>query len=280
MAVTVGLLHPGEMGGVVGEALRAGGARVLWASEGRSPSTAKRAAAAGLEDGGTLAGVVRASEVILSVCPPHAALDLARAVAAQRFGGLYVDANAVSPATAREIGGIVEKAGATYVDGGIVGPPPRQSGTTRLYLSGASAGRVAALCEGGALEAIVLGREPGTASAMKVAYASWTKGSQALLMTVRALAAAEGVEAALLAEWNRSQPGLAARSEAAAQGTARKAWRWIAEMEQIAATFAAAGLPDGFHLAAAEIYRRLEGYKDAKTSPSIDEVARTLPRRR
>ncbi|MGH7391510.1 MAG: DUF1932 domain-containing protein [Candidatus Rokuibacteriota bacterium] len=279
MAVTIGLLHPGEMGSVVGEALRAGGARVLWASEGRSASTAKRASAAGLQDAGSVASVTRASQVILSVCPPHAALDLARAVAAHGFTGLYVDANAVSPATTREIGGVVEKAGATFVDGGIVGPPPRQAGTTRLYLSGASAGRVAALCEAGPLEAIVLGGGLGTASAMKVAYASWTKGSQALLMTVRALAAAEGVEAALLAEWNRSQPGLAARSEAAAQGTSRKAWRWIAEMEEIAATFAAAGLPDGFHQASAEIYRRLEGYKDAKTAPSIEEVARALPRR-
>lgn len=279
MAVTIGLLHPGEMGGVVGEALRTGGARVRWASEGRSASTAKRASAAGLEDAGTLADVVRASEVILSVCPPHAALDLARAVAAHGFTGLYVDANAVSPATTREIGGAVEKSGATFVDGGIVGPPPRQAGTTRLYLSGAAAGRVAALCEAGPLEAVVLGTAPGTASAMKVAYASWTKGSQALLITVRALAAAEGVEAALLAEWNRSQPGLVARSEAAAHGTSRKAWRWIAEMEEIAATFAADGLPDGFHRASAEIYRRLEGYKDAKTTPSIEEVARKLPRR-
>ncbi|HSE91824.1 MAG TPA: DUF1932 domain-containing protein [Methylomirabilota bacterium] len=279
MTVTIGLLHPGEMGGALGEALRIAGSRVLWTSEGRSASTRARAGAAGLEDAGSLAAVVQASEVILSVCPPHAALDLARAVAARRFAGLYVDANAVSPATTREIGGIVEKGGATFVDGGIVGPPPRQRGTTRLYLSGASARRVAALCEVGALEAIVLEGGPGAASAMKVAYASWTKGSQALLMTVRALAAADGVEAALLAEWERSQPGLVARSEAAAQGTARKAWRWIAEMEEIAATFAAAGLPDGFHLASAEIYRRLQGYKDAKAPPSIAEVARMLPRR-
>jgi len=279
MAATVGLLHPGEMGGVVGQALRAGGARVLWASDGRSVSSARRAAAAGLEDAGTLAAVVRASDVIFSVCPPHAALDLARAVAAERFGGLYVDANAVSPATTREVGAVVAKAGATFVDGGIVGPPPRTRGTTRLYLSGEAAPRIAALCEAGALEAIVLAGGPGAASAMKVAYAAWNKGSQALLLAVRAQAAADGVEAALLAEWERSQPGLVARSESAAKGTAPKAWRWIAEMEEIAATFAAAGLPDGFHRAAAEICRRLEGYKDAKTPPTVAEVARRLPRR-
>jgi len=103
---TIGLLNPGEMGSMVGAAVRAGGARVVWAGEGRSAATRKRAGDAGLEDAGSVAAVVRASEVILSVCPPHAAVDLATQVAGQRFAGTYVDGNAVSPDTAREIGGI------------------------------------------------------------------------------------------------------------------------------------------------------------------------------
>jgi 3-hydroxyisobutyrate dehydrogenase-like beta-hydroxyacid dehydrogenase len=276
MSVTIGLLHPGEMGAVVGAAARAAGGRVLWISEGRSGASRERAAAAGLEDARDLAALVGASGVILSVCPPHAALDVAYAVAAERFEGIYVDANAVSPDTTREIGAIVRKVGATFVDGGIVGPPPAKPGTTRLYLSGDAAAQVARLFEGSALEAIVVPGGPGAASAVKAAYAAWTKGSAALLMAVRALATAEGVEATLLAEWERSQPGLVARSEAAASGSARKAWRWIGEMEEIAGAFAAMGLPDGFHLAAAEIYRRLEAYKDAAKAPTIAEVARTL----
>src|SRR5206468_8612765 len=91
------------------------------------------------------AAVARASDVILSVCPPHAAVDLAKEVAALRFAGAFVDGNAVSPATAREIGGIVEKAGATFVDGGIIGPPPVKPGSTRFYVSGSRAERLARL---------------------------------------------------------------------------------------------------------------------------------------
>jgi 3-hydroxyisobutyrate dehydrogenase-like beta-hydroxyacid dehydrogenase len=276
---TIGLLHPGEMGSSVGAAGRAGGSRVLWASEGRSASTRERAAADGLEDGGGLAAVVAASDVILSVCPPEAAADLARSVSALGFSGLYVDANAVSPATAREVGAIVEKAGATYVDGGIIGPPARSRGNTRLYLSGPAAARVAALFRDSLLETVVVDGGPGAASAVKMAYAAWTKGSSALLLGVRALAAAEGVESALLAEWAISQRDLPGRSESAAKGNARKAWRFVGEMNEIAATFAGAGLPDGFHRAAAEIYRRMEGYKDAPP-PSIAEVARALLKNR
>ena len=272
---TIGLLHPGEMGSSVGAAGRAGGSRVLWTSEGRSASTRARAAAEGLEDGGTLAALVAASDVILSVCPPEAAPDLARSVSALGFSGVYVDANAVSPATSREVGTIVEKTGATYVDGGIIGPPARSRGTTRLYLSGAEAARVAALFEGSALEVIVVEGGPGAASAVKMSYAAWTKGSAALLLAVRALAAAEGAEAALLAEWAISQRDLRARSEAAAKGNSPKAWRFVGEMDEIAATFANAGLPDGFHKAAGEIYRRMEGYKDV-SPPSIEELARAL----
>jgi 3-hydroxyisobutyrate dehydrogenase-like beta-hydroxyacid dehydrogenase len=276
-AVTVGLLHPGEMGSVVGACARKAGARVLWASEGRGRSTRERAAAAGFEDAATLTALVGASDVILSVCPPHAALALARAVAGEGFAGLYVDANAVAPATAREIGAVIEKDGGTFVDGGIVGPPPVKPSTTRLYLAGAAARRAADLFARTALEPVVLDGPPGCASALKMAYAAWTKGSQALLMAVRAVATAEGVDAALLAEWARSQPDLAARSERAAAGSAPKAWRWIGEMEEIAAGFTAAGLPEGFHEAAAEIFRRLEQYKDAP-APSIAEVARKLRR--
>ncbi|PYM34948.1 MAG: phosphogluconate dehydrogenase, partial [Candidatus Rokuibacteriota bacterium] len=120
---TIGLLHPGEMGAAVGASARADGARVLWAGEGRGAATRARAAAVGLEDVGTLDELARRSELIVSVCPPDAALDLARAVAERRFAGLYLDANAVAPGTAREIGAIVEKAGATFVDGGIIGGP-------------------------------------------------------------------------------------------------------------------------------------------------------------
>ena len=273
---TIGVLHPGEMGVTVGASVRAGGSRVLWASEGRSAQTRERAAAAGLEDAKTLASLCAASGVILSVCPPHSALDLARVVAAQGFSGVYVDGNAVSPGTARDIGRIIERAGAIFVDGGIIGPPARARGTTRLYLSGEQAGPIAGLFAQGLLEAIVLDGEPGAASALKMAYAAYTKGTSALLVSIRALAIRAGVDQALLDEWALSQKDLGARSERAAGETARKAWRFTGEMAEIAATFDDAGLPDGFFRAAGEIYESLAGYKDAPSMPSVAEVAKAL----
>lgn len=245
-----GLLHPGEMGAAVAAVLRERGETVLWASAGRSTATAERAARAGLEDVGSLAELCRRSEILLSVCPPHAAVDVARE--AVGFAGIYVDANAVSPETARAIGGLH----ARFVDGGIVGSPPERPGTTRLYLSGGEADDVAALFAGTHLDARVISGEPGAASALKAAYAGWTKGSAALLLTVRALALAEGVENELLEEWRLSLPELEERSASAARSASRKGWRWIGEMEEIARGMAAQDLPAGFHEGAAEAFRR------------------------
>ena len=131
----VGVLHPGEMGAVVAGALRERGETVLWASAGRSAATAERAEAAGLEDAGDIAEVCRRCEILLSICPPHAAVEVARA--ASGFTGIYVDANAIAPDTARAIAKLQPR----LVDGGIVGPPPSRPGTTRLYLSGEEARR-------------------------------------------------------------------------------------------------------------------------------------------
>jgi 3-hydroxyisobutyrate dehydrogenase-like beta-hydroxyacid dehydrogenase len=251
---TIGLLHPGEMGAAVGKCLAGAGHRVLWVPEGRGAATRERAEAAGLT-GVTLAEIIARSDVILSVCPPHAALDVARLVAG--FGGLYLDANAIAPATAAEVAAIVTGGGAGYVDGGIIGPPPLAPGTTRLYLSGLRAAEARALFGGTDVDARVLS-PPGTASAVKMAYASWTKGSAALLLAARALARAEGVDSVLLEEWGLSQPGLEKRWDGADRSAAAKGWRWTGEMEEIAAAMAAAGLPEGFHQAAAEIYRRYQ----------------------
>jgi Domain of unknown function (DUF1932) len=283
--VTIGLLHPGEMGAAVGQCLVDGGHRVLWVPEGRSAASAARARSAGLTAAeGGLAEVARRSEVVVSVCPPHAALGIAREVAG--FGGVYLDANAISPSTAREVARIVEAGGASYVDGGIIGTPPAGPGFIRLYLSGTRARDVRKLFAGTDVDARVIG-EPGmpgasgpgggggvvtAASAVKMAYASWTKGSAALLLTARALALAEGVDEVLLAEWAISQPGLADRSARAARSAAAKGWRWTAEMEEIAATMAEAALPPGFHQAAAEIYRRV-GHDPR---PDLDAVLTAL----
>ncbi len=256
MVNVIGLVAPGEMGSAVGGVLAADGHSVLWASEARSSESAARAAAAGLTDVGTLAALARASAILLSIVPPHAALDTARALRESGFSGIYVDANAIAPATAAEVAAIVTAGGdASYVDGGIVGLPPEHAGGTRLYLSGDSAPAVAALFAGTALEAIVLDGPSFSASALKMVYAAWTKGTTALLLATEATAQALGVDAALQREWERSQPALAERLPGAHAVAAHKGWRWIAEMEEIAASFGAAGQPSGFHAAAAEVYR-------------------------
>ena len=236
------------MGAAVGAVLRAQGLRVVWASEGRSDETRARAEAAGLEDVAVPAEVA-GSEVVFSICPPHAALDVARL---GPFDGIYVDANAISPARAREV---AQAAGGDTVDGGIVGSPPREQGTTRLYLSGPNAREVAELFAGSAVDARVLSDEIGAASAVKMAYAAWTKGTAAMLLAIRELARAEGVEEALLAEWDLSLPELLDRHERALRSAEAKGWRWVGEMEEIADTFEANGLPGGFHRAAAEVFR-------------------------
>jgi hypothetical protein len=167
-----------------------------------------------------------------------------------------VDANAVSVATAQEVASIVTAGGASYVDGGIIGPPPDASGHTRLYLSGKRAAEVQVLFRRSALDARIADGPLFAASATKMAYAAWTKGTSALLLACRALARAEGVERTLLAEWALSQPKLAEQSEQAAVSAALKGWRWVGEMDEIAASMADAGLPPGFHEAAADVYDR------------------------
>ena len=158
-------------------------------------------------------------------------------------------------------------------DGGGAGrrrhhrPAASRAGTTRLYLAGPRAGEIASLFKGSALETVEMPGDVGTASALKMAYAAWTKGSSALLIAVRALAIREGVDGALRAEWERSQPGLGGRSESAVAANAKKAWRFVGEMEEIAATFAAAGLPAGFHEACA-------------ASMAVSTATRTRRRRR
>ena len=273
--MTVLLLHPGAMGASIGAALCGNGQDVAWLPTGRSEATRVRAERAGLHAMATLAEATADTEVVISVCPPEAAAELADAVAETGFSGVYVDANAVSPATAARIG---ERFRERTVDGGIIGPPAWREGATRLYLSGSQADRVAALFDGTLVDARAIDGGVGAASALKMCYAAFTKGSSALLLAVRALAESNGVTGELLAEWDISQPGLATRSANTAKSTSPKAWRFAGEMREIAATFAAADLPDGFHHAAADLYARMAALKDREDGADIDTVLSTILR--
>jgi 3-hydroxyisobutyrate dehydrogenase-like beta-hydroxyacid dehydrogenase len=262
------------MGAAVGACLVSRGIRVVWASEDRSPATRERAAHARLEDLVSLDRALADSDIVLSICTPSGALELARQVASHGFRGIYIDANAISPARSREIGCLIETAGGHFVDAGIIGLPPTPNRTVRLYLCGPDAPAVAALFAGSRTEALIIGRPIGAASALKMCYAACNKGETALLGIIRSLARHEGVDETLLKEWADSQPGVAESSEHIVQRV-RKAWRWAGEMEEIAASFDAANLPSGF-LANAEIYRRLAEYKDSKELPTSEEVSARL----
>jgi 3-hydroxyisobutyrate dehydrogenase-like beta-hydroxyacid dehydrogenase len=250
----IGILHPGQMGAAIGGVLSERGDDVVWVSEGRSDATAERAEQAGLRDVETIEKLRAESDLILSICPPHAAAEVAAAVTG--FSGTFVDANAISPATSREISSVIESTGARFVDGGIVGPPPAPESPTRLFLSGPEARAAVELFAGTVVDARVVSDEVGAASAVKMAYAAWSKGTAALLLAIRALAQAEGIEEVLVNEWSESIPELPEQSLRAARSAGAKGWRWVGEMEEIEATLRSVGLPDGFHAAAAEVFRR------------------------
>jgi len=272
----IGLVNPGAMGATIGAALVRSGHEVVWVAGGRSGATVERAESVGLTPVDTLADLTADAAGVVSVCPPHAAKEVAESVLAAGFEGTYLDANAVAPATARDLALLI---GPGYVDGGIVGPPAIREGSTRLYLSGTGAHAVADWFAEPILGVRVVDDQPTSASALKMCYAAYTKGSSALLLGVRALAEAEGVSTALLEEWAISQPDLARRLAGTAQGTAGKAWRFVGEMEEIAATFAAQSLPGGFHQAAAEIYTRMSGLKDVSGATLEDVLAALLAER-
>ncbi len=276
MSAVVGILHPGEMGAGIAEQLVGRGCDVLWASTGRSAESRARAEAAGLTDVGTLAAIVQRADFVLSICPPDAALEMATEVAWNGFAGCYVDANAISWDTAEAVRTVIEEAGADFVDGCIIGPPPADVDSTRLYLASGRAAEVAALFKGSLCAAVVLDGPVGAPSALKACNAGWTKVTRGLVLALRAAARAYGVEDALLAEWAISQPDLVGQSELAVSA-GRKAWRQIGEMEEHAATFERVGVTGGFHRATADVCSRLASWKDLDTPLVLQDLLDAIP---
>jgi 3-hydroxyisobutyrate dehydrogenase-like beta-hydroxyacid dehydrogenase len=254
--VRVGLLFPGSMGAPVGGAVRR---EVVWASEGRSEATSRRASEAGLVDVGSVEELVRSSEIVLSICPPAIAEEVAAQVAALGFEGLFVDANAISPQRMERIARLLPN----VVDGSILG---REG---KFYLSGepGEVETVAALFEGSEVEAVRLEAGIGAASALKMAYGGWNKIGVALAAQAHAIARAYGLTEALEAE------GIAG---ARVEQLAPRAWRWGPEMEEVADTCAGLGLPDGMGRGAAELYARWNANRD--TEVPLDRLLDDLER--
>ncbi len=273
----IGLLHPGLMGESIGaSAQSAENVQVLWAGEGRSEGTRQRAARHGFEDCDTIANLVAASDLIVSVCPPHAAEDVARQVLGLGYSGLYLDGNAISPQRSRKIGSLLATNKISYVDGGIVGPPAWKGGTTWLHLSGPRAQEISNIFAESVLIANVLGDEIGAASGLKMCFAAYTKGVTSLLCGILATAHQLNVSEALIQQWADKGNGLDTNAPHNVREVTQKAWRFVGEMEEISATFKHAGLPGEFHQAAADIYRRISGFKGAEELPDLQTVLEAL----
>lgn len=270
------ILHPGQMGISIAASAKNGGNAVYWVSDGRSPETRTRAEQYELVEVKSLVEAAAVSTIIISVCPPHAAETVAEQVIAAGFKGLFVDANAISPQRAGRIGEMMTAANATFVDGGIIGGPAWEPNRTWLYLSGAEAERVAACFSNGPLEVAVIGHEPGKASALKMCFAAYTKGTTALLCGILATAESLSVREDLERQWSRNGSDFAVETAERVRRVTAKAWRFAGEMEEIAATFESADLPGEFHLAAAEIYRRMAHFKDAEDVPELAAVLAAL----
>jgi 3-hydroxyisobutyrate dehydrogenase-like beta-hydroxyacid dehydrogenase len=237
MGLTVAVIAQGEMGSGIGARLAAHGARVLTSLKGRSEASAARAAKAGMEPVGDDARLVALSDFLLSVIPPGEAVPFARrfapVIVASAKKPVFVECNAISPARVAEVAAILAPSGAPFIDGGIVGaaPSPEKIGG-RIYVSGPEAQRALALKELG-LDIRPVEGGIGAASAVKCSYAALTKGTQALGVALILGAMRAGVADALRQELTTSQPQLYAYLERQIPNMYRKAYRWVAEMEEI-----------------------------------------------
>ncbi len=279
MSSHIGILHPGEMGISVAASAKSSGHEVYWVSEGSGAKTRERAERYGLIEIASLDPLCKTCAIIISVCPPHAAEEVADQVLASNFKGVYVDANAISPQRTKHIAQNMESAGINFVDGGIIGGPAWKPNSTWLYLSGKESKQIATCFAAGPLETEVISDEAGKASALKMCYAAYSKGTTALLCATVAAAESLGVRDELMAQWKQDGEKFDEQATQRIRRVTAKAWRFAGEMEEIAATFDEVGLPNGFHVAATEVYQRMANFKDAEKMPELEEVVKKLKER-
>ena len=276
---TVGLLSPGDMGHIVGQVLLQHGMRVVTCLQGRSERTCMLSRQAGIAEVPTYEQLVREVDLLLSILVPEEALRTAQVVAqALRGAGattLYADCNAVSPRTVHAIAEVITAAGSRFVDAGIIGSPPRREGSTRFYASGPDVEEFAELGRYG-LDVRPLGLEIGQASGIKMCYAAFTKGTTALTTGLLTVAHSMGLYEPLVQEFQKSQGDRYRTMERQIPTMPPRAHRWIGEMEEIAQTFADAGLTPKFHQAAADMYRFVASTPLAEETPEMRDRDRTL----
>ena len=276
---TIGIYSPGDMGHTVGEVLHKNGLRVITCLEGRSKRTQELSKKAGIKDVESYTNFVNESDLILSIMVPaqafQAAEKITEALLHTNTTLAYADCNAIAPQTVRKIGEKIDSVGGTFIDASIIGPPPRTPGRTRFYVSGKSLDPFIILNNYG-LDVRPLGEDVGLASAIKMCYASLTKGLTALCTELLTAAEKLGVSDALSAEFKLSQSALYERMENGLPGMPPKARRWIGEMEEISATFEHVGLTPHILAGAADMYRLVSETPLADLSPEDRDKFPTL----
>nr|WP_202502089.1 NAD(P)-dependent oxidoreductase [Streptomyces sp. SID5785] len=263
------------MGAAVAGQAAFGGYEVLWCPTGRSEATMRRAGQQGLKAVASVGELTARADIILSICPPANAEQVAAEVAACGFSGTYVDGNAVAPGTVERIGGLMRRSGAVVVDGAIVGSPPSTSKNTRLYLSGPqdALSVVAALFADSAVHPYPLAGGLGRASALKLAYSSYQKSSRVLAAVAYALAAEHGVEGELLDIAQQRTSSYLAETDYFPKVAARS-WRWGPEMQEVAQAMREAGLPSELAEASATAMSRWTEFRDSP--PSLSQAIASL----
>ncbi|MCG9126555.1 DUF1932 domain-containing protein [Candidatus Poribacteria bacterium] len=262
------------MGHTVGEVLHQNGLRVITCLEGRSQRTQQLSEKAGIENVNSFTDFVNEADLILSIMVPahasQAADRVSEALLQTKTTLTYADCNAIAPHTVSKIGENIDSVGGIFIDASIIGPPPRSPGRTRFYVSGSNLEPFITLNNFG-LDVRPLGEEIGLASAIKMCYASLTKGLTALCTELLTAAEKLGVSDALSDEFKISQSALYERMENGLPGMPPKAKRWIGEMEEIAATFEHVGLTPQILAGAADMYRLVGETHLADLSPEERE---------
>ena len=276
---TVAIISPGDMGHAVGRALREHGLRVVTCLEGRSDRTKGLSRRVGIEELQSFGELVRQTDLILSIIPPSEATELARRVAGvlqtTKIRTYFADCNAISPQTVRKIGAMITEAGGRFIDASIIGNPPGKGEPPRSYASGPHANIMSQL-DGKGINVRVIGDNVGQASGIKMCYAAWTKGSQALWITLLAAAESLGLSKELGEEFLYSQSSAYERIAKQIPAIPVKARRWVGEMDEIASTFEELGLSPHFHKGASDVFRSIAATPLANGTPESLNKNRTL----
>lgn len=280
MSITVAVIAQGTMGAGVGKRLHESGAEVRTLLSGRSAESAERARAAGMKPAPDERALLDGADFFLAILPPSEVENLAHRLAptlsALPKKPIYVDCNAISPQTAARVAAIVEPTGAKFVDGGIIGGPPRPGYSPAIYASGAASGETAVLRDWG-IDWRVIDGPVGAASGLKMSYAGITKGTTAIAAAMLLGAARFGCGEALIAELSKSQPEMLKRMRGSIPGAYDKAYRWVGEMEEISDFHGPNKPAADMYAAIARLYELLAA-AEAEPAPGPDNAIKTLDR--